>query len=144
MKAFSAIHQLFRAAGWISSLTVLIAIGAVGQQLGGQLAQWITSPDTGAVLQALIRYAMYAVSIGIVLIPTWPAAFMGALIVGGFHHALVAGYFIIWAGAILISATILANPLYLTLSTLVPTAAFWIKSPLEIRKRAGTGKPDGR
>lgn len=144
MKAFSALHQLFRAAGWISALTVLIAIGAVGQQLGGQLAQWITSPGSGAMLQALIRCAAYAVSVGIVLIPTWPAAFMGALIVGGFHHALVAGYFIAWAGAILACAGILDNPLYLTLSTLVPTAGFWVKSPLEIRERADSGKPGSR
>lgn len=135
MKKAGKLYYLFRAAGWISGLTVLIAIGAVGHTIGVILSGQITSQDGNALLQALARYSSYLLSIGIVLIPTWPAAFMGALIVGGFYHGIVVAYFIVWAGAILVSAGILENHLYLTLSTLAPSATFWMKSPLEIRKR---------
>ncbi len=140
MEKASKLYYLFRAAGWISGVTVLIAIGAVGHSMGGLLSAQITSQDGSALLQAFARYSSYLLSIGIVLIPTWPAAFMGALIVGGFYHGIVVAYFIVWAGAILVSVGILENPLYLTLSTLAPTATFWIRSPLEIRERPEPGK----
>ena len=135
MNQAGQLYRLFRAAGWISGLTVLIAIGAAAHDIGNVLSVQIRSPDSQAVLQAIMRYSSYALSIGIVLIPTWPAAFMGALIVGGFYHEIVIAYFIVWAGAIFISAVILDNHLYLTLSTLAPAATFWIRSPLEIRRR---------
>lgn len=128
------LYRLFRAAGWISGLTVLVAIGAAAHDIGNLLSAQIASSDSHTLLQAIKRYSSYVLSIGIVLIPTWPAAFMGALIVGGFYHQIVV-YFIVWAGAIFVSAFILENHLYLTLSTLAPTATFWIRSPLEFRKR---------